>query len=72
MIESGRREPGYRAAVRDPDGLIQGGRKDQFTERLAEKGLLRSLKQETTETVRKIGGVVAKGVHDMLDAALTH
>jgi hypothetical protein len=62
MIESGRREPGYRAAVRDPDGLIQGGRKDQFTERLAEKGLIPSLKQTVARAASDINNVAGMGL----------
>jgi hypothetical protein len=62
MIERGRRDPAYRAAVRDPDGLIQSGRKDQFTERLAEKGLIPSLKQTVAKVANDINNVAGMGL----------
>jgi hypothetical protein len=62
MIERGRRDPAYRAAVRDPDGLIQGGQKDQFTERLAQKGLIPSLKETMAKAAGDINRVAGIGL----------
>lgn len=62
MIEKGKRDARYAAAVRDPDGLIQSGRKDQFTERLAEKGLIPSLKETMKKTMGDINRVAGLGL----------
>ena len=69
MIEGGRRSSALARAVRDPDGLIQGGRKDQFTERLAEKGLIPSLKKTIEKTADDIRRVVG-GLPNALVASL--
>ena len=55
MIEKGKRDARYAAAIRDPDGVIQAGRKDEFTERLAKKGIIPSLKNTMSDLNRVAG-----------------
>jgi len=44
MIEKGKQDMRYAAVVRDPDGVIQTGRKDEFTKRLTENRFSQWLK----------------------------
>lgn len=69
MIEKGRRDARYAAAVRDPDGLIQAGRKDQFTERLAEKSLIPSLKETVKRTMGDINRAAGLGLLQKMSEA---
>jgi len=62
MVEKGKRNARYAAALRDPDGVIEAGRKDEFTERLAKKGLIPSLKETMKQTAKDINRVAGLGL----------
>ena len=59
MIEKGKKDARYAAAVRDPDGLIQAGHKDKLTERLTKKGLIPSLEETKKRIVGKINSALS-------------
>ena len=62
MIEKAKRDARYAAALRDPDGVIEAGRKDEFTERLAKKGLIPSLKDTVKQAGSKLNDAIGMGL----------